>query len=97
MHSVEVAFYAQTWEQRVDLIRGNHIKEMLNILLSQASVVEADLESLKDEDSSYAVVAAFWSTSNARYPEGVVDHDMWDSLTDRLSEWNSNSKFLVRG
>jgi hypothetical protein len=67
------------------------VKEMSNILLSQASVVEADLECLKDEDRSYAVVAAFWRTSDARYPEGVVDHDMWDSLTDRLSEWNSNS------
>ena len=97
MHYAEVMFESQTWKQRVDLIRGNHMKEMLNILLSQASVVEADLESLKDEDSSYAVVAAFWSTSNARYPEGVVDHDMWNSLTDRLSEWNSNSKFLAGG
>lgn len=86
MHYVEVMFESQTWEQRVDFIRGNHVKEMLSILLSQASVVEADLESLKDEDCSYAVVAAFWRTSDARYT-----HDMWDSLTDRLSEWNSNS------
>ena len=70
---------------------------MLDILPSQASVVEADVESLKDEDRSYAVVAAFWRTSDARPVEGVVDHHMWDSLTDRLSEWNSNSKFLVRG
>ncbi len=91
MHYVEVMFKSQRWKQRVDFIRGNHIKEMLDILLLQASVVEADLEYLKDEDCSYAVVAAFWRAEDARYT-----HDMWDSLTDRLSEWNSNSKFLVR-
>jgi hypothetical protein len=91
-HPLEVAFHAQTWEQRVGLIRGNHKEEMENILLSQTSV----LEPLKDEDRSYAVVAAFWHPDHTRYPEGVdvkghIDQYMWETLNDCLSEWNSSS------
>jgi hypothetical protein len=91
LHPLEVAFHAQTWKQRVDLIRGNHTKEMQDILLSHTSV----LEPLNDEDRSYAVVAAFWHPDHIRYPEGVdvkdhINQDMWKSLTDCLSEWNSN-------
>jgi hypothetical protein len=94
LHPLEEAFWAQSWKQRVDLIQGNHMKEMESILISQTS----SLDPLNDDECSYAVVAAFWDEGHTRYPEGVdvkhhINHHMWKHLTDRLSEWKSNSLF----
>jgi hypothetical protein len=75
-------FEAQTWKQRVGLIREQHTKEKENLCSSD----------LQDERSSYVYIEAlwrrlddvsWWSAKNSNYFEKV-----WEEANDRLSEWS---------
>jgi hypothetical protein len=89
-HPLEVAFHAQTWEQRVDLIRGNHKAEIEALVLS----TQCGNEPFKEEDSSCAVVTAFCSQTTILdgYDFQVSPHvnaRMMRYFTDRLSVYIS--------
>lgn len=75
-------FHAQSWEQRLDLIRGNHAKEMEDLLLFERQHPSVDV--LWEERLSFALLDGFWQKSGVDV-RGCPPRPVWGYLTDRLS------------